>query len=361
MAKLYLSMAGEGRGHATRARALIERLRGRHQFRLFAPGNAFELLEPIYRGSEIRVTRIPGINNAYSAKRRLDYLKTGRNAARYFLRLPSLVRELSREMSEDRPDLVISDFEPALPRAAYRAKVPFMVVDHQHFLVVNDLSSLPRRLRFHASTMRPAVRLVYRHQPRVVVVSSFYSPPLERHRGRVRQVGVFMRPLVARTAPEPGRHVLVYLRKFAPPGVLDALRAIQRPTIVYGLGARPRAGNLTFKPIDEASFVHDLAACEALLSTAGNQIVGEALYLQKPVLAMPEANNFEQRINAHFLKQSGAGDWVDLERCRTEDVLAFLGRLDRFTRFTDRQSLDGTEAAAAEVDRELERCAGAAE
>jgi len=354
MATLYLSMAGEGRGHATRMRALVEKLKSRHTLRLFAPGNAYEVLEPSYRDSEISVTRIPGIYNVYSHDRRLDYLGTGRRTARYFAELPRLVRWLQSEMDRDRPDLVVCDFEPALPRAARGRRVPFMAVDHQHFLVVNDLSSLPWLLRFHAATMRPAVKLIYGHRPRATVVSSFYAPPLARDARNVKQVGVFLRPSVLAARPEPGRHVLVYLRKFAPPALMEALRATGRPTIVYGLGARRDSGNLVFKEIDESHFVEDLAHSEALLSTAGNQIVGEALYLQKPVLAMPEANNFEQRINAHFLSVSGAGDWVPLEKCRIEDVSAFLTRLDHFARFEDRSRLDGTEAAAAEVERQLE-------
>jgi uncharacterized protein (TIGR00661 family) len=347
-------MAGEGRGHATRMRALVEKLRSRHRLHLFAPGNAFEILAPTYAGTEVEVTAIPGIFNAYSSDRRLDYLETGRRAAGYFSGLPKLVRALRDRMDASRPDLVICDFEPALPRAARAAHVPYMAVDHQHFLVVNDLSSLPWRLRFHAKTMRPIVKFIYRPPPRAVVVSSFYAPPLEEDAHDVEQVGVFLRPQVLARDPEPGRHILVYLRKFGPPDFMRALRAIGRPTIVYGLGVRPPDHNLTFRAIDEDAFVDDLAGADALISTAGNQIVGEALYLQKPVLAMPEANNFEQAINAHFLRQSGAGDFVPLEKCRTADVKRFLDRLDSFRRFEDRTRLDGTEAAAAAVERQLE-------
>lgn len=359
MATLFSSMAGEGRGHATRMRALVEKLRPRHRLHLFAPGNAHEILAPTYAGTEVQVTKIPGIFNAYSSNRRLDYLGTGRHAAKYVAGLPKLVRTLRDQMRRERPDLVICDFEPALPRAARAAGIPYMVVDHQHFLVVNDLSSLPWNLRFHAKTMRPIVKLIYRPAPRAVVVSSFYAPPLEDGVENVEQVGVFLRPRVLARAPEAGRHVLVYLRKFGPPEVMRALRELPRPTIVYGLGVRPPEGNLTFRAIDEEAFVDDLARADALISTAGNQIVGEALYLQKPVLAMPEANNFEQAINAHFLRQSGAGDFVPLEKCRAADIRGFLDRLDDFRRFGDRARLDGTEAAAAAVERQLDLLRGA--
>ncbi|NJK88915.1 MAG: hypothetical protein HC923_05580 [Myxococcales bacterium] len=164
-----------------------------------------------------------------------------------------------------------------------------------------------------------------------------------------------MRPRILRASPRPGRHVLVYLRKFGPPGVMDALRKIERPTIVYGLGERPPERNLTFKAIHEQSFVDDLASSEALLTTAGNQIVGEALYLRKPVLAMPEANNFEQRINAHFLAESGAGEQVQLEECDHHHISRFRERVSEFRRVQDPNQLDGSRAAAAEIERQLER------
>ncbi|NJK88917.1 MAG: sigma 54-interacting transcriptional regulator [Myxococcales bacterium] len=127
MATLFMSMAGEGRGHATRTRALVELLRHRHTIRLFAPGNAYEILEPMYRGSDVRVSRIPGVNNAYSEDRRLDYLATGRVAAQYFAGLPKLVSWMSREIERESPDLAICDFEPALPRVARQVGLPYMV------------------------------------------------------------------------------------------------------------------------------------------------------------------------------------------------------------------------------------------
>ncbi|NJK88916.1 MAG: hypothetical protein HC923_05585 [Myxococcales bacterium] len=56
---------------------------------------------------------------------------------------------------------------------------------------MNDLSSLPATLRFHATTLGWIVRFVYRHPPIATVVSSFYSPPLKPGVQNVRQVGVF--------------------------------------------------------------------------------------------------------------------------------------------------------------------------
>ncbi len=357
MALLYMSMAGEGRGHATRMRALVEALRSRHRIRLFAPGAAYDLLSPAYRDTEVQVTPIPGLPNVYSSERELNYAATLRKSAHFFRRLPSVLRRLQTEFSRERPDLVVCDFEPVLPRAADRCRVPCMVVDHQHFLIVSDLSELPLRLRFHATTLGWVVRFIYR-RPRTVVLSSFHTAPLKPGTRSVRQVGPFLRPSVLRARPGPGRHLLVYLRRFAPPKLLEGLFRLGRPTIIYGLGALPAEGSLTFKDVEEDAFVADLASAQALITTAGNQIVGEAMYLEKPVLAMPEANNFEQAINAHFLVESGAGIAVPLEECGFEQLVDFVARLSQFRALPRTTRSNGTPDAVEAIEGELARLDG---
>jgi UDP:flavonoid glycosyltransferase YjiC (YdhE family) len=67
-----------------------------------------------------------------------------------------------------------------------------------------------------------------------------------------------------------------------------------------------------------------------VISAAGNQLLGESLYLGKPFFAIPEKHHHEQLINAHFLRASGAGDWTTLETFGAEDLRHFLSRLDEF-------------------------------
>jgi hypothetical protein len=131
------------------------------------------------------------------------------------------------------------------------------------------------------------------------------------------------------------------------------LAATGRPVHIFGLGPRPRAGNLVFKAISESGFVHDLASAAALVCTAGNQIVGEAMALGKPVLALPEAGNCEQFINAHFLRRSGAGDWVELETVSAVHLDCFLGRLDEFRSHLGQETRDGLPATLAVIRRYL--------
>jgi uncharacterized protein (TIGR00661 family) len=351
MARIFYSMAGEGRGHATRVRSIVERLRGEHEFSLFAPAAAYDMLAAAYKGTDVRVSRIPGLMFHY-AHGRMNYLLTLTGAAQYAWRLNRLVKRLETAIRHDEPDLVITDFDPALPRAAERCGVPYLSIDHQHFLVDCDLSQLSWRLRMQAQMMAQVVRAYYRHQIETVI-SSFYFPPIKPNRRNVTQTGVLLRPEIVSAPPERAGHLLVYLRRFADASTLEALRQCGCPVHIYGLGERPRDGNLRFFPVDEKSFVESLASCDALISNAGSQLVGEALYLGKPVLAIPEPKNFEQSINAHFLRAEGGGDWVMADRFDARCVRSFLDRLDFTWLAANRHRINGLPTVLSLINRHL--------
>ena len=289
---------------------------------------------------------------SYTGDNRLCYRRTAADALRYLRRLSGLVRSLREEIEAEQPDLAIADFEPALPRAARLSGLPWVSVNHQHFLRTYDLSSLPRSLRWHASYMAMVVGL-YGSGQADTVVSSFFFPPLRKGCEGLTQVGVLLRPEVLEATPSDGGHLVAYFRKFASSRLLAALAATGRPVRIYGLGARPRAGNLTFHAIGSSRFTVDLASCTALMCTAGNQLVGEALHLGKPVFALPELNNYEQAINAHFLGQSGAGEWAEFDAVDHERLRGFLRRLDEFRAAMPREHINGLPATLAVLRRHL--------
>lgn len=353
MAKIYYSIAGEGRGHATRARAVIEGLRQNHEIIIYTSDLALELLRPMYEGTEVQVREIPGLGFKYSASKKLDYVGTGLGSLSYIANLPALIRRHQADIEAEKPDLIITDFEPSMPRAARRCGVPFLSLDHQHVLAASDLSSLPFRLRCYGVLMGLFVRLYYRNQIHTVV-SSFYFPPIKSSFKNVTQIGVLLRDEIQNAPTTVGDHVVAYLRRFTTREVLEALAGCGREVRIYGLGERPDEGNLRFKKIDVHGFIDDLATSQALISTAGNQLVGEALYLGKPVLAMPEDGNHEQEINAHFLRESGAGIAVATRAMTPEIVRDFLDRREEFVARIDRSRLCGNQAACEAVERHLD-------
>lgn len=351
MATIFYSVMGEGRGHAARARAVVERLRGRHRLVLFTSHDALEFLGRQYDSDpEVEVREIPGLKFHYTSGG-IDNLKTIRLGLAFWLSMGRYGRRLDSAVETEKPDLVITDFEPLLPRAARRAGVPILSLDHQHFLSTYDLSSLPRELRDWAWRMSWSIWMFGIRQQRTIV-SAFYKPPLRSNCQEVVQVGPLLRETVANRTPTRGDHVLSYVRRATPPAVIDHLAGLPLPVRLYGLGSQPARGSITFCEIDEQTFVDDLATCDAVISAAGNTLMGEALHFGKPVLALPERHHYEQRINASFIEQMGAGEQRTIDRVTADDMRGFLDR-----RETYRQKLAASPASCdggPEVERVIE-------
>ena len=357
MARIIYGMAGEGRGHAARVRTMVELLRPNHELILLAPDEAYDFLAPLYPvgTTNVFVRRIAGLRFHYHGGQ-LDLARSLARGVMFWWGLPRLVEETLQLMDTLRPALAITDFEPGIAQAAQARGVPLICLDHQHFLVTYDLSSLPLVLRGKAGLMSLAVRAL-RIRATTTIVSSFFQTALRRgHEGVVR-IGPLLRPEVQMIQPTKSRHLVSYLRENTPPRVLEMLAASGREVHVYGLGQRKSEGNLCFRAIDEQRFVHDLASCAAVVGAAGNQTLGESLYFGKPVLALPERHHHEQLINAHFLKQMQVGDWHIAESAERGLLQQFLGRLEEFENFAAvyQGQLNGNSQALAAIERLLPR------
>jgi uncharacterized protein (TIGR00661 family) len=362
MAKIAISLCGEGRGHATRIATLVERLERDHEILIFTSADALEFLArrfppAVLQGkneSSVRLVEIPGIVFQYSGGR-LDVPRSIAAGLDYQARqVGPLVDRMMRELDVFGADLAVTDFEPALPRAAARQQIPLASVDHQHFLLAYDLGSLPLSLRWQAWFMSHAVWM-YVSDANDTVVSAFFRPPLRRGWEHVVQVGPLLRREVVRAEPRDEGFVLSYLRRHTPFEAITALADCGMPVKVYGLGHREHVGNISFHAIDERRFIEDLAACRCMVSAAGNQLIGEALHLGKPMLVLPERAHAEQLMNSHFLVGMGCGDFVLLEQVTRERVRGFFDGIDRLRPALEgvRGRMDGTPDVVRVIEHRL--------
>lgn len=170
------------------------------------------------------------------------------------------------------------------------------------------------------------------------------------------QTGVLIRPELLSAKPNDSGHLLVYMRREIP-GLLAALHASGRWTRIYGLGRQPSDGRLEFGAVDERLFSRDLAECHAVITTAGNQLLGESLYLRRPVLAIPEPGTIEQAVNAHFLAHGGGGMSFRHDRFSIPKLLDFLDAVPELQRHIDVSQLVGNNAVRAVLARHLPRVA----
>ncbi|MEI7781473.1 MAG: glycosyltransferase family protein, partial [Planctomycetota bacterium] len=242
-----------------------------------------------------------------------------------------------------------------------RQEIPLVSVDHQHFLLAYDLGSLPLSLKWQAWLMSHAVWM-YVNGATDTVVSAFFRPPLRRGWEHVVQVGPLLRPEILRARPRDDGFILSYLRRHTPFEAVTALADCGLPVKVYGLGHREHVGNVSFHAIDERRFVEDLAACRCLISAAGNQLIGEALHLGKPMLLLPERAHAEQLMNSHFLADMGCGDFTLLEQVTRDRVRTFLDGLERFSPALAGTvgRMDGTPAVVRVIEHRLAQQVGGA-
>ncbi|MEM1447910.1 MAG: glycosyltransferase family protein [Planctomycetota bacterium] len=352
MANIHFSLAGEGRGHAARARTLVDELSKRHTVTLHTFGDAYSFLSPLYAGSDVAVEELPGLRFRYDRRGRVDYVRSGLANAPALARIARTSQRLADRLRSERADLVLNDFEPALPRAARRAGVPVLGIDHQSVLAHADLGALPAHLRRHAAFLGFFVK---RWTPRadLRVASSFYRPGRKAGSEDVRFVGVLLREAVRRATVTVEDHLVAYVRSGTPDSALDVLARSPIEVRVYGRGWFPPRGALVPREVSEDGFLADLASCTAVVTTAGNQLVGEAIHLDKPVLGLPEPGNREQEINAWFLQASGAGRALDFDRLDDAALRGFLDEVPTLRVACRGTDVDGTRPTLDLIDSAL--------
>lgn len=347
MATVHYGLAGEGRGHAARAATIIDHLAKRHRVVVHSFGQALELLAPRYAGTEVLLRQIPGLHLSYQGTR-VSKLNTLRDSMPYLRRFTQATDALVNEMGKHHPALVVSDFEPLIARAAQRLGVPWVSIDHQRLLWVCQLGGLGVRLRAQAWAASAVLRRLY-GVPTHQAVSGFYLPPL-RPGVQALRAGVLLREEILSARSVTGDHFVAYVRRGCPNSVIAALSAWLTPVRVYGLGRRTPQGLLTFHETSTDGFVNALASCRGLITTAGNQLIGEAHYLGKPVLAFPEPGNFEQEINAALLVRSGGGMAVDAEALSPARLAEFERQLPEYRTRIVPNSVCGNETILAWID-----------
>jgi uncharacterized protein (TIGR00661 family) len=108
------------------------------------------------------------------------------------------------------------------------------------------------------------------------------------------------------------------------------LEKVNSKFIIYGFGARPAQKNLIFKAPSTQGFLEDLASSRYAITNGGHNVLCEAIYLGKPVLAFPIAKAYEQFINSYFLTVCGYGSYSVSLNPSEQLFVDFEKRLDEF-------------------------------
>ena len=318
--RIAYGVMGYGRGHAMRTMSVLPSLIAQHEVTVFAGGDAYEVLAPLFP-----TVRIPTIGYRHNSRGGHSIPRTiGENIAP----MADLffgghgIEQVEREFRSRDIQVVISDSEAWTHRVAQKLKLPRISFDHVGIIAYCKPHFPPD---LWLAGMRDAIS--YRRLmgiPERILIASFY--PADGAYPGVKVVGPMLRDEVKRLKAREGDYLLCYFNKGEHQyraHIDRALRLLDCPVVIYGTPHRGKVDNLDFRAPSNEWFLHDLAHCKAVLSTAGNQLIGEAMHFGKPVLAAPE-EAFEQRLNAHMIERMGIGMRADLKRLTPSDVDRFL-------------------------------------
>ena len=299
--RLVFALSGEGFGHAARAYALAERLSVHHDIQFWCPETVQRFLREPFPDLPMRT--IP-ILELIKKDHQIKIFQTGiKNIPLLYFSFDK-VAELADELKSEKIDAVISDYEPMSARAARKAKIPLLAVNHQGVLYDKWCEGFDHFFARIANwSMMP-------HYDKLLV-SSFYNG----------DVGPIIRKDVEAQIPTQGDYIFVYLKESFKSQLIPLLDEF--PNEIF-----------KFFPDPNHDFVEALAGAKAVIAPAGHQLICECLMLKKPALVFPESMQYEQRLNANMLERSGWG----MNACKGDlrkNLSSFLSNLDEYPKEAD--------------------------
>ena len=328
--RILYGVVGEGMGHAIRSGVILDELVKNHEVQVVVSGRAHDYLSKKI-GPHLDVKKIWGLtivtedNEVRSFKTLLQNLKGALTGG-----WPENIRAYFDVAERFRPDVVLSDFETWSYLFAVNRGLPVISVDNMQ--IINRCRHDPALLQGHEADFQIAKAVVKAKVPGAYhyLITTFFHPELRKEATTLHPP--ILRPEIVAAKSEKGEHLLVYQTYTTNEELPALLQSLGRECRVYGLRrgltGPVREGNLVYMPFSEHGFIEDLRTARGVIAGGGFTLMGEAVYLHKPMLSEPVGKQFEQVLNARYLESLGYG--LCAEPIGAERLRQFLDRLPEF-------------------------------
>ncbi|GAB5523587.1 MAG: glycosyltransferase family protein [Roseivirga sp.] len=314
--RVLFIVQGEGRGHMTQALAMEQMLhRAGHEVVAIIVGTSKRREVPAYfkTRAKARLYSIQSPNFYYDGQSRSINLR--KTIIYNLLALPKYVRELKKIhklIKAAQPHTVINfyDLMGGAYFALFNPAVKRISIAHQYlarhpsFPFAND-SLLQKRL-FQLTNFATSIN------SHSTIALSFRDYPVAK--GGFTVAPPLLRREIFEQKPHTGDYLLAYVvNKGYAQDLMQWHNQNKKVKIHcfwdnkdHGDEWSPRPG-LTFHYINDRKFLTLMAGCMGYVSTAGFESICEAMYLGKPVMMVPVAQQYEQACNALDAARAGAG------------------------------------------------------
>lgn len=326
--RILYGVVGDGMGHATRSRVVLEHLLSRgHIIHVVVSDRAFKFLSEVFSGNpSIVVHEIHGLRFTYRGKG-IDKSETLKRTLKEIPAALTKNIEVYKELrSSFEPEVVFSDFESWAYVYGRHHKLPIISIDNQQVI---DRCDHPADVTddncpgFVATRAGVNVRLgrCYHY-----LAATFFFPPIIRPNTTL--IPPILRPEILAAKREPKEHLLVYQTAATNADLIPLLQNIPGRVLVYGMGRTGQEGNVELRPFSQQAFVEDLRTARAVIAGGGFSLMCEAVHLHVPLLCVPLEGQWEQQLNARWLAKLGYGAWTaSLDEA---SVTQFLQRVDEY-------------------------------
>ncbi len=353
MSTIFYAVAGEGNGHAIRAKTIVDELKKNHEVHMFSHGNGYKYLKDFFSVKRILGFHMYYINNTVSS-----FLTGTINTIKFpFMVLASL--QYPYFFIRHKPDVVITDFEPF---ALYWAKVfhvPTISIDNQHSITNTPIDKINRQ--WLTELYSKMVIHCFLPNPSRIIITTFFPTEI------TKKNTVLVPPIIKKEVQEIERkrknakkrseatkeHIFVYQTSPSYKRMIPILKKINKEFIIYGFNKEAREQNLTFRKFNKEKYVEDLATADAVIINGGFTTLSEALYLEKPIFSIPIKRQFEQMVNGHYINKLQYG--MAVKDITQENFATFLEKKELYRKNIKKLKWDGNRELFEKLDALLQR------
>ncbi|GAB3269775.1 glycosyltransferase family protein [Larkinella harenae] len=333
--RILLLVQGEGRGHLTQALSFTQLVEtAGHEVVGALVGVTQNRPVPAFFSEHFSAPITPLLSPGlvyHTQTHALRPLRTAWKALLNFRTYRQSIRQIRRTIDALKPDLVVNFYEllGGLTYGFYQPAVPMICIAHQ-YLAFHPHFPFPAGQLMDRWLFKMTTRLTAWGAREMLALS--FDKQAEAPDNRLRIVPPLLRREATERTPTTGDFLLAYTTN---PGLVAQLTKAHQnhPTLpmqCFHAGAQATEERidttLTYHAIDGQRFLDAMQGCRAVVTTAGFESVCEALYLNKPVLMIPQPNHFEQACNALDGQRAGAG--VAANTFELDRLLTFLPHYD---------------------------------
>lgn len=302
--RIAYGLSGEGRGHSTRAITVAPYLLlAGHKITFFT---CCQAVKPLREKGHI-VNQLPTPRIQYDKNHNPSALKTMLYYPSWFLQNRGKIIDLAEYLKQHKYDLVISDYEPLLSRAAKLAGIPLIIYNNQsfgtHCKLPDDCNTITTADKVAMKQLNVINRMICPDSNTTIIAKALPNNTLVSKRN-THIVGPPIQDEYQgkRWSGWKSDYIMVYHRNSMLKKMDEIVEFAKSKGCYikwYGAGEKMSVDNSIVQFCPEGkTFTHDMLNCRYLITPAGASSIGEACHVGAPIILVPEKGQIEAELNS---------------------------------------------------------------